>query len=493
MRRIGSPTPLLLAGDMAVAAGAFYLTVLLLSPASATPAATAPAALVFAGFVLLGLLSVGLYRPRQRPTRRETRVRVIFAMMLVVLACIVTYFVFPPLASGRSVLGVSVLLTGMGVWLVRRLTLAAVDEGQAKRRIVVLGTGQAAARISMLRRRSDQRRFRIVGYVPVNQAERESAEALGISPLVDLNPRKLRALKVDEIVVAIDERRNSFPVEQLLELKLSGIPVTEVVSFLERETEKIDLDVLHPAWLLFEHSRHTEIVYRWLKRAFDVSFALILLLLTAPLMLLAAIAIRLEDGRRLPVLYQQVRVGCHGRPFSLLKFRSMRADAEKDGNARWAKDDDDRITRTGHWLRRFRIDELPQLINIIRGDMSVVGPRPERPEFVEQLSAQVPLYYYRHCVRPGLAGWAQLNFPYGSSVDDAREKLKYDLYYVKNAGIITDMLILMQTAEVVFFGRGTAMAGRRRAEEPASAGQAEPEPAEAPAPEEDSGARRDAA
>lgn len=417
--------------------------------------------LVFAGFVLLGLLSVGLYRARQRATNHEYAVRATIAMLLAALACIVTFFLLPVVFTGRGALGLALLFTGVGVYWVRRTILPAVDGSTAKRRVVVLGMGATSRKIGMLRRKSDRRRFELVGYVPANEAERASAGQLGLGPLYPLDPVVLRRLRVDEIVVALDDRRGAFPVEQLLRIKLSGIPVVDIVSFLERETGRIDLDILHPAWLLFQHSRHTEIVYRWAKRWFDVALGVFLLLIMSPVLLATVLAILLEDGLRAPVFYRQARVGLHGKVFQLLKFRSMRPDAEGDGKARWASTGDDRVTRVGQWLRRFRIDELPQVINIIRGDMSLVGPRPERPEFVEQLTAAVPLYYYRHCVRPGLAGWAQLNFPYGASVEDAREKLKYDLHYIKNAGVVLDLLILLQTAEVVLFGRGTAMAGRQ--------------------------------
>ena len=432
---------------------------------------------VYVGFVLLGLLSVGLYRARQRATSLENIVRVSIAMVLATLACIVTYFVFPAVFTGRGALGLAVLLTGLGVYWVRRAVLPVMDESAVKRRVVVLGMGHISRKIGMLRRKSDRRRFELVGYVPANEAERASARQMGLGPLYPLDPVALRRLRVDEIVVALDDRRGAFPVEALLRIKLSGIPVVDIVSFLERETGRIDLDILHPAWLLFQHSRHTEIMYRWAKRCFDVGFGAFLLLIMSPLLLAAVLAILLEDGLRAPVFYRQARVGLHGKNFQLLKFRSMCPDAEGDGQARWASAGDDRVTRMGQWLRRFRIDELPQVINIIRGDMSLVGPRPERPEFVEQLTAAVPLYYYRHCVRPGLAGWAQLNFPYGSSVEDAREKLKYDLHYIKNAGLVLDLLILLQTAEVVFFGRGTAMAGRQQLAGPVEKGGAQP-PAE---------------
>lgn len=500
VRRVGNPALLLVVMDLLVAVLAFHLAAGLRfgfdqdKILSGLEGSLGARTLVYAFFVLLGLLSVGLYRARQRATNLENVVRVSIAMVLATLACIVTFFVFPAVFTGRGALALAVLFTALGVYWVRRTLLPAMDASGVKRRVVVLGMGYTSRKIAMLRRKSDRRRFELVGYVPANEAERVSAGQLGLGPLYPLDPVALRRLRVDEIVVALDDRRGTFPVEQLLRIKLSGIPVIDIVSFLERETGRIDLDILHPAWLLFQHSRHTEIVYRWAKRWFDLGLGVFLLLIMSPVLLAAVLAIVLEDGFRAPVFYRQARVGLHGRIFQLLKFRSMRPDAEGDGQARWASAGDNRVTRMGQWLRRFRIDELPQVINIIRGDMSLVGPRPERPEFVDQLTAAVPLYYYRHCVRPGLAGWAQLNFPYGSSVEDAREKLKYDLHYIKNAGIVLDLLILLQTAEVVLFGRGTAMAGRRRLSGPDEVQEDDTKAAETisapPEPAAESSARR---
>jgi sugar transferase (PEP-CTERM system associated) len=259
--------------------------------------------------------------------------------------------------------------------------------------------------------------------------------------------------------VAVDDRRGNLPVEFLLQVKQSGVPVAELVDFLERQTECLDLDILRPSWLLYEKSSQTDVLYRWLKRCFDLIFSAGLLLLLTPVLLVTVLAILVEDGPGRPLLYRQQRVGRNGQVFALLKFRSMRVDAERDTGPQWSRAGDSRVTRVGRIIRRFRIDELPQLVNILIGDMSVVGPRPERPEFVESLAQQLPLYFYRHGVRPGLTGWAQLNFPYGASVDDARAKLTYDLYYIKNTNIVTDLLILLQTAEVVIWGRGTSMAG----------------------------------
>ena len=264
-----------------------------------------------------------------------------------------------------------------------------------------------------------------------------------------------RQHSVDEIVVAMDDRRRAFPVQELLECRLSGIDVLDLVSFLERETGRVRLDVLNPSWMIFSDGFRRDPLRQFSERAFDLCASFGLLLVTWPLMLIAALVIKLEDGLSAPVFYRQARVGFEGRVFEVLKFRSMSTDAEIDGQARWADKDDARITRVGVVLRKLRIDELPQIINVFKGDMSFVGPRPERPEFVEALNERIPYYRERHYVKPGIKGWAQLCYPYGSSEHDALEKLQYDLYYVKNHSLLFDIIILLQTAEVVFWGKGS--------------------------------------
>lgn len=466
VRRLPTTVIALLLVDAAAAAVAFYLAVGLrfafdwnLVAQSVGPLPFR--ALAFAASLLVGLLSMGLYRPRQRPTRSETAVRAILGVSVGGFISIVLFYVVPHVSFGRGALGLALLFGALLVFGVRLWILRVLDFNTIKRRVLVVGAGEAAAKIRRLRRRSDRRQFDVVGFIAVTDDERRIAGDLEIEPL--LTPDEARATRrLDEIVVALDDRRGYLPLEFLLHQKQRGIPVSDVVDFLERETERLDLDILRPSWLLYEKSSQTDILYRWLKRLFDLVFSSALLLLTSPVLLLTLVAIRIEGGAGAPVLYRQRRVGRNGRVFDLLKFRSMRVNAEKDSGPRFASANDDRVTRTGRLIRRFRVDELPQLLNVIRGDMSVVGPRPERPEFVDVLARQVPLYFYRHGVRPGLTGWAQLNFPYGASMDDAREKLTYDLYYIKNTNIVTDLLILLQTLEVVVWGRGTSMSGGTR-------------------------------
>jgi sugar transferase (PEP-CTERM system associated) len=261
-------------------------------------------------------------------------------------------------------------------------------------------------------------------------------------------------MQINEIVVGPDNRRGMLPMEELLECKQAGITITDLITFFERELGKVKLNLIDPSWLVFSTGFDASPLRKLSKRIFDIVAALLVLVLTWPLMLGAVIAIRLESGSGAPILYRQDRVGERGKPFPLIKFRSMRTDAEKDGVARWATQQDDRVTRVGRFIRKVRIDELPQLWNVLRGDMSLIGPRPERPQFVDDLARKIRYYELRHCVKPGLAGWAQLNYPYGATEEDAAEKLKYDLFYVKNHNFMLDLMILIQTVEVVVFRRG---------------------------------------
>ena len=260
-------------------------------------------------------------------------------------------------------------------------------------------------------------------------------------------------LNVSEVVVAMDDRRRGFPIRELLECRLAGIEVTELLTFLERETGRVRIDMLNPSWIIFGQGFRRDPLRLFSSRTMDLLASLGVLVVSLPVMLLTVIAIKIEDGWRAPALYSQSRVGLGGRTFNVLKFRSMRPDAELNG-AQWALRKDPRVTRVGAIIRNLRVDELPQVINVLRGQMSFVGPRPERPEFVAHLAEKIPYYVQRHCVKPGITGWAQLCYAYGSSEQDALEKLQYDLYYIKNNSLLFDLAILVQTAEVVLFGKG---------------------------------------
>ena len=260
---------------------------------------------------------------------------------------------------------------------------------------------------------------------------------------------------IDEIVIAVDDRRSDrFPTKDLIDCKMSGINILDLVTFFERRAGKIRLDMLNPSWLYLSDGFQVGTIRRIGKRVLDIMVVLMLSPVALPFAVLVSLAIMIESRGRGSVLYSQTRVKQDGLPFEIYKFRSMVSDAEKDGVARWASKNDSRITRVGRFIRKGRLDELPQLFNVLKGDMSFVGPRPERPEFIKKLAETIPYYEERHRVKPGLTGWAQICYSYGDTEEDAIEKLQYDLYYVKNYSGLLDLLILLQTAEVVMLGKG---------------------------------------
>jgi sugar transferase (PEP-CTERM system associated) len=402
--------------------------------------------------VAVSLLAFGLYSSRQRARASGIIVRIVASVGAGVLVMSLLYYVLPTMRVDRTIIGLAVLLTLIGVGFVRFLFYQFLDESLFKRRVLVYGCGKNAAPISRLRRRSDRRGFTIIGFL---QPEGEARE---ISPELVLNDRRslaeiCKAHDVNEIVVAVEDRRRNFPILELLECRLAGTDVTELLTFLERETGRVRIDVLNPSWLIFGEGFRRDTARLVSARIMDLAASAAILLVTLPIMLLTALAIKIEDGIRAPVFYAQARVGLGGRVFNVLKFRSMRTDAEAKG-AQWAVKGDTRVTKVGSFIRMCRIDELPQIICVFRGHMSFVGPRPERPQFVAELSEKIPYYVQRHCVKPGITGWAQLCYPYGSSEQDALEKLQYDLYYIKNNTLLFDLAILLQTAEVVFMGKG---------------------------------------
>jgi sugar transferase (PEP-CTERM system associated) len=411
-----------------------------------------PRGAVFASVVVVCLLAFGLYSGRQRAQLTGVFLRLAAALVVASGAMAAIYYLLPTLLVWRGVALLAAVLAGLGVLVSRLVFARAVDQDIFKRRVLVYGAGTSAGAIASLRRATDRRGFALVGFV------RPPGEDTGVPPERLLDPGgNLRGLceqlGVTEVVVAMDDRRRGFPIRDLLECRLAGVEVTELLTFLERETGRVRLDVLNPSWMIFGQGFRRDPLRLFSSRILDVLASLAVLLLSAPFMLLTVIAIKLEDGWRAPAIYSQRRVGLAGRNFRLLKFRSMRQDAELNG-AQWAQHGDPRVTRVGLVIRKLRIDELPQVLNVLRGHMSFVGPRPERPEFVAELAEKIPYYVQRHCVKPGITGWAQLCYPYGSSEQDALEKLQYDLYYIKNNNLLFDLAILVQTAEVVLLGKG---------------------------------------
>jgi sugar transferase (PEP-CTERM system associated) len=323
-----------------------------------------------------------------------------------------------------------------------------------RRRTLIYGAGERASAIGDLRRKADRRGFKIIGSVPA-PGDTQTFELNGVlirDKSIDFLAEELDA---DEIVIAMDDKRGNLPVRDLLNAKLRGTRVLDIVEFLERESGKIRIDLVNPGWLIFSPGFRVSRMRRISKRVVDVLVSSLLIVVTWPIMLVVALCIKVEDGLTASVLYRQKRVGYRGVEFDVLKFRSMVENAEADGKEVWAKEDDDRITKVGCVLRKFRLDELPQVFNVIAGTMSLVGPRPERPVFVRRLSETIPYYSERHTVKPGVTGWAQLRYSYGSSEEDALEKLQYDLYYVKNHNLLLDLIIILQTVEVVLWGKGS--------------------------------------
>ena len=410
-------------------------------------------ALLFAAVMVFVMSGVGLYQRHFREGMVGTLLRVGLSALIGFALMSFIFYAFPETFLGRGAFGIAAGISIVGIMAGRMVFFRLVDQETLKRRILILGAGKRAEHIAMLRRKSDRRGCHIVGYVHV-PGEHDVVERELIirrdTTLLELAQQR----KVDEIVVAVEDRRKNFPVHEILDCRMAGIEVMDILTFLERQLGRVMLNLLHPSWLIFSDGFRYGVVRVITKRSFDVIAASLVLLVTWPLMVIAALAIYIESGFRGPIFYRQVRVGENWRLFQLIKFRSMRTDAESDGVARWAQKNDSRVTRIGAFIRKTRIDELPQLFNVIKGDMSFVGPRPERPMFVEQLSEKIPFYAERHRVKPGITGWAQICYPYGASEEDAVQKLQYDLYYVKNYSVFLDLLILLQTAEVVVWGRG---------------------------------------
>jgi sugar transferase (PEP-CTERM system associated) len=415
--------------------------------------AVAITAAAFALVMSVAMVAMGLYQRGVQEREAGFPVRLGIAFLLGAALLAVVFYALPSLFIGRGVTGLSLLYSLIGITLTRALftRLASVDA--RKRRVLVVGAGVNAEGIEALVRDDPSVGFTVAWYVPLSEAERHvppEKVVLEQAPLLDL----AIACEADEIVVAADDRRKSLPLNDLLDCKMSGFEVHDLLSFFEKELTVVKIDLLHPSWIFFSPGFRMGVTGLYGKRLFDIGASALLLVVAAPLMALVALASIIESRGRDPVFYHQVRVGQNGRLFRLHKFRSMRVDAEADGVARWAREDDARVTRLGAFLRKTRLDELPQILNVWKGHMSLVGPRPERPEFVERLSTSVPYYCERHRVKPGVTGWAQLLYPYGSSEDDAKRKLEFDLYYVKHAGIVLDLVILLQTVEVVLLGKG---------------------------------------
>jgi len=412
-------------------------------------------ALTYAALLSCGSLAMGVYLALMREGFFAMFFRTLVAYCFlgsIAITCL--SFVWPIFnLGGSNLFWVVIVSTGMTL-TARQLFSRLVDSDQLARRVLVLGTGESARQLQIdyeKNRRSLS--IRVMGFVGSATESVDANHCLG-------QPKDWLAFclenRITEIIVAQQERRRTdsgdFPLDDLIRCKLGGVDVVNAVSFYERELNQVKLDILQPSWIIFSDGFRVSRSRDFAKRLFDLAISLLLAVILLPAITLAALLVLIETGR--PILYSQTRVGKDGKPFKIYKIRSMRQDAEKGGKAVWAKANDSRVTRVGAFIRNTRLDEIPQLWNVLKGDMSFVGPRPERPEFVEQLNEEIPFYAHRHAVKPGLMGWAQLNYPYGASVKDAKGKLEYDLYYTKNHSFIMDLLIMIQTVEVVLLGKG---------------------------------------
>lgn len=405
----------------------------------------------FAASVHIAAMAVGVYGADALQSLRFAIARLLVAVSLGVIFQSIMAFMVPGITLWRSnslyAMGLAFVFLALS-----RAILGSLVGGQSfKRRLLVLGAGPRAQRIKDLEAKPGSG-FAVVGFIAMDEAKRVIPEAINRSAIYNLADYVVK-LGTSEVVLALEERRNALPLDDLLRIKTTGVHVNDISTFLERETGRVDLDSVNPSWLIFSDGfssgrRLSGIA----KRLFDIAASSILLFLTAPIILLFAVLVKLESKG--PAFYRQIRVGLFGQPYSVLKLRSMRTDAESSGRAVWAQKDDDRVTKIGRFIRKVRIDELPQTWNVLKGEMSFVGPRPERPEFVSDLEQQLSYYAERHMVKPGITGWAQINYPYGASIEDSRHKLEYDLYYAKNYTPFLDLLILLQTIRVILWPEG---------------------------------------
>ncbi|WP_082048155.1 TIGR03013 family XrtA/PEP-CTERM system glycosyltransferase [Geoalkalibacter ferrihydriticus] len=392
---------------------------------------------------------VELYNHERELSKTEIAVRISISITLGFFVLSALYYIFPDILVGRGILLMALGLFGIGQFVWHHCHGLLLSFPGLAQRIVILGNGSLGKKIEEIMP-SVRHNYVFAGYIrPGNEAlSVPDTSVVGSSDEIFETVKRTKAHK---IIVSLAERRGVLPVREILRCKLSGVEVIDALNFYEQLTGKLLVENINPSWFIFSNGFRVTRFIRCYKRVLDVLFSLTGIILAAPLMPVVALAIKLDS--RGPVFFRQNRVGQGEKEFMLFKFRTMTQDAEKNG-AVWAQQNDPRVTRVGNFLRKTRIDEIPQLFNVLKGDMSFVGPRPERPEFVQMLEEKIPYYSKRHFVKPGVTGWAQVKYPYGASVEDSLEKLRYDLYYIKNLSILMDILIVMETIKVVLFGRG---------------------------------------
>ena len=413
-------------------------------------------ALAFAVAIVFSMSALGMYQLNLSEGLRNP----FFQKLLPSFAlgfCLLTllFYIAPNLYFGRGIMLFVFLIGASGIFLARTIFFKTSEARILESRILFVGGGALANECRELAVRTHvYHKYDIAGFIAMpSEDSKVPADALIEMRRDDSLLSLARRHDVEEIVVSVENRRGgAFPIKELLECKLHGVKVIDAATFFERETSQIRVDSLQPSWLVFGGGFDQSFSRIFVKRTFDLICSAAILVVSLPVMFLTALAIYIED--RSPIFYEQERVGKNGDTFKVLKFRSMYNDAEKGGKPQWAAQNDPRVTRVGNIIRKCRIDELPQILNVFKGEMSFVGPRPERPYFVEQLGEQVPYYNVRHSIKPGITGWAQVRYGYGASVDDAVQKLQYDLYYVKNNSLFLDLLIMIDTLKVVMGSHG---------------------------------------
>jgi sugar transferase (PEP-CTERM system associated) len=410
-------------------------------------------ALVFA-LLMVGLnVAFGLYRRDRRLNFGEYAVRQSAALVIGLPATYGLSHMLPGGTVFQQAFGPLVLIALGGLLAVRQIAVSPAARRFLPYRVLVLGTGPEALAVETSLEMTNPPGLELAGFYPLEKIPVRSVATTRIVSSHLTLEETVQHLKIDEIIVAVREQRGGvLPLRELLECRLNGIRVTDLPRFFERVHGRVPIESLKASWLIYGNGFRQTWLRSTVKRAFDVMVVAVLLPIALPIMAVVALLIAIDGG--FPIIYRQERVGRGGHAFTLLKFRSMAHDAEKDGQAAWASVNDARVTAVGRFMRRTRIDELPQLINVLRGEMSFVGPRPERPQFVATLTEKIPFYGVRHSVKPGLTGWAQVRYTYGGNLEESVKKLEYDLYYVKNHSLLLDLLIFVKTVRVVLLGEG---------------------------------------
>ncbi len=410
-------------------------------------------AIVFSILMLLSMTAMGLHTRHVVDDFSSLMIRIFLSFGAGFFILTIVYYLYPELVLGRGVVAITFVLSFIGILITRTFHQKIDNHTIFKRRVFILGAGNKAHVVELLINKALKQGYEVCGFLENNCGDIKVSK----NRLLEIKTNLLDLClenEIDEIILALDDRRNQFPGVELIECKMRGIIIRDLSDYFERVTGHIELNAVHQSTIIFSDGFTNAVKMSGVKRSFDIFSSLLILIITSPIFVLTSIAIWASSLGQHPVLYRQVRVGLCNKPFNVLKFRSMKMDAEKNG-AQFAQKHDSRVTKIGKFIRATRIDELPQLINVLKGDMSFIGPRPERPEFVLGYEQSIPHYALRHTVKPGITGWAQISYPYSDTDEDTKNKLQYDLYYIKNYSIFLDMTILLQTIQVVLFGQGS--------------------------------------